>query len=94
MKTDPAPEPFYYEPDYRSKTHPRDLKKPYCCRCQQNVDISKATPVTINEETFMAIEGHDRHEEIRTNHNPQCRHLVSNGYIGKDCLKAAKEARS
>ena len=88
-KTLPA-DAFSYDPDYRSKVHPRDPKKPYCCRCQQNLNVEKAIAiaVTINEETFMAVKGHDRHEEIRTNFNPpQVTNLVSNGYMGKDCYE-------
>lgn len=84
---------FYYDPDYRkTHIHPKDPKKPYCCRCQQNVDVNKAIPVTINEETFMAIEGHNRHEEIRTNFNPQSVDLVFNSYLGKDCRKVLARA--
>lgn len=77
--------PFYYDPDFRSKVHPRNLKKPFCCRCQQNVDPEKAIPVSVNDETWMALEGHDRHEEIRSNYNSQCLKLVYNGYIGRAC---------
>ncbi len=84
------PEPFYYDPDYRSRVHPRDWKRPYCCRCQQNLDTSKAVAVTINEETMMALIGHGRAEELRTNSHPQCRKLVSDGWIGKDCLRQLK----
>lgn len=87
-------EAFYYEPDFRSKVHPRDPKKPFCCRCQQNVDPSKAIPVSVNDESWMAIEGHGRHEEIRTNFNPQAKRLVYDGYIGRDCRAAISKARS
>lgn len=80
---------FYYDPDFRrTHIHPKDVTKPYCCRCMQNVDVNKAIAVTINEETWMAVIGHDRHEEIRTNFAPQCRDLVINSYLGKDCYKA------
>lgn len=84
--------PFYYEPDFRSKIHPRKPSEPFCCRCQQNVDPAKAIAVSVNDESWMAIEGHDRHEEIRTNFNPQCKKLVYNGYIGQDCMKALKKS--
>lgn len=78
---------FYFDPDFRSKTHPRDPKAPYCIRCQQNLDTSKAIAVSFNDETWMAVVGHDRHEEIRTNLAPHLRGLVCNGWIGKDCYK-------
>lgn len=81
--------PFFYDLDFRRD--PKDASKPYCMRCQQNVDINKAVPVSVNEETWMAIKGHDLHEEIRTNFAPQCRDLVSNQYIGKDCMERELE---
>jgi hypothetical protein len=82
-------EAFYFDPDFRkTHIHPRDPKKPYCCRCQMNVDPAKAIAVTCNDETWMALEGHDRHDELRTNFNPQARDLVYNGYIGRDCRRA------
>lgn len=82
---------FCYDPDFRSKTHPRKPLEPYCCRCHQNVDITKAIAVSINDETWMAVVGHDRHEEIRTNYNgPHTLKLVTNGWIGKDCYKKVK----
>ncbi len=84
--------PFYYGPDFRkSHIHPREVTKPYCCRCQMNVDATKAIPVTINEETWMALEAHNRHEELRTNFNPQAKDLVSNSYLGRDCWKALNQ---
>lgn len=82
---------IFYDPDFRRG--PKYSSKPYCMRCQQNVDITKAVPVSVNEETWMAIEGHDRHEEIRTNLSPQCRDLVSNQYIGRDCMKIITKAK-
>lgn len=78
---------FYFDPGFRSKTHPRDPKAPYCIRCQQNLDTSKAIAVTFNDETWLAVVGHDRHEEIRTNFAPHLKDLVLNGWIGKDCYK-------
>ena len=83
---------FYFDPDFRSKTHPRDPKAPYCIRCQQNLDTTKAVAVSFNDETWMAVVGHDRHEEIRTNFNgPHTLGLVANGWIGKDCYKKVKK---
>lgn len=87
-------EPFYYDPDYRkTHIHPRDPNKPYCCRCQMNIDITKAIPVTINEETYMALEGHNRHEELRTNFNKNANKLVLNSYIGRDCRAALTKGK-
>lgn len=86
---------FYYDPDFRkSHIHPRDVKKPYCCRCQMNVDPEKAIAVTINGETWMALKGHDRHEELRTNFNAPAKDLVCNAYIGRDCYAAVAKARA
>lgn len=82
---------FYYDPDYRSRVHPRDITAPYCCRCQRNLDTSKAVAVTINEETMMAVIGHGRAEEMRTNFNPQCASLTGDAWIGKDCLAKLKK---
>ena len=84
---------FYYEPDFRSKVHPKDPTTPFCCRCQQNVDPDKAIAVSVNDEEWIAIEGHDRHDEIRTNWAPQQKKLVYNGYIGRDCYAALKTAK-
>ncbi len=85
-------EAFYYDPDFRfTHTHPKDASKPYCLRCQHNVDVRKAIAVTANEETWMCLEGHDRHEELRTNFNPQAKGLVTNSYLGKDCYKTLKK---
>lgn len=81
---------FYYDPDFRkSHIHPKDWKKPYCVRCMQNLDTSKAIPITHNSETWMAVVGHDRIEEIRTNYNHD--DLTLNGWIGKDCYKKVKQ---
>ena len=84
-------EPFYYDPEFRSKIHPKDPTKPFCCRCQQNVDPEKAIPVSVNDESWQAVEGHDRHEEIRTNFHPHQKKLVYNGYIGRDCRRALQK---
>ena len=86
-------EAFYYDPDFRhTNTHPKDPTAPYCLRCQHNVDVTKAVEVTANEETWEALLGHNRHEEIRTNFNPQCKGLVINGYLGKDCYRKLRSA--
>jgi len=78
-------EAFDYDPDFRRD--PKDWQKPFCCRCQQNLDMKKAIAVTINEETFTLVIGHGREEEIQTNFNHQAKHLCNNAWIGKDCLK-------
>lgn len=91
-QTQHTPEAFYFDPDFRSNSHPKNPTEPYCCRCQRNVDITKAIPVSINDETWMAVEGHDRHEEIRTNFYANQVGLVYNGWIGKDCRAAIAKA--
>lgn len=79
---------FSYDPDFRSRVHPKKPLEPYCCRCQQNVNVETAVPVTINEETWMAVEGHGRDKEIRTNFNtPLTFDLTHNGWLGPDCYK-------
>jgi hypothetical protein len=82
-----SPEAFRYDPDFRSRIHPKDYHSPFCCRCQRNLDTSKAVAVTINEETFMALMGHGRAQEIRTNFNPGREDLCGDSWIGKDCLR-------
>jgi hypothetical protein len=85
--TDSAP--FCYDPDYRSRVHPKDHTKPFCCRCQHNIDTSKAIPVTINEESLMAVIGHGRSEEL--NPNPNHPESTWDTWIGKDCLARLKK---
>lgn len=74
---------FDFDPDYRRD--PKDFNEPYCCHCQRNLDPSTAIPVTINDETHIAVPGHDRIEEIRTNFKHD--NMTLNAWIGKDCLR-------
>lgn len=75
---------FFYDPDFRREP-PREGA--YCHTCQRPVNVKTAVAVSVNEETWMAIEGHGNHEAIRTNFAPQCRNLVLDAYIGTDCYK-------
>ena len=89
METKHAPTPWFYDPDFRrSHIHPKDVMKPYCAVCQQNVDPDKAVKVTVNEETWMAVEGHDKAELVHGASNRG----ISNHYIGRDCYSALAKA--
>jgi len=79
--------PFGYEPDFRRM--PADVSKPFCIRCQKNVNTAKAIAVTVNEEKWVAVEGHNNHALVQGNTTPS---MVQNLYIGKDCMAAIAKA--
>jgi hypothetical protein len=77
---------FCYDPDFRRS--PKDPRKPYCCRCQQNVNSNTAVAVTINEETWMAVEGHGNPDPVsRPDHKNK---VIGDAYLGKDCYEILK----